>query len=415
MYSLFDFPDEIIVNIFSYFKLKKLIFLEQVCQSWKFFIRLTRWNHLVKLSDIEIIRHVASNYHFVNYDLSFCELIDDDLKLFSNSYSLILCYQQTIPSVDAMKLIANVPNITFDDWVSSQHIEMLTNIRKLKIIECANIGDNSLTKLTKLESLSEKGNLTDQGICQLTKLRRLHLWKSSITDWGLTHLNNLRSLTLSECHLITDYSIQKLHQLDFLHIFKCDNITGSSFQYLINLRTLKIVRAKNIFQLHLSSMKHLHLLQIIECGKIIDESLMYSNAIQKLKLSSVNINGSCLEYFKNLQYLFLSGFGIRIDSRYVEYLSNLNTLTIIGTKITPVDDIKKLNMISDLTLRATNITDDEISCLTAVRSLDIAYCKGVTDKSIPYLMNKIKLNIKNTSISPLMALELGKTINKLIY
>jgi hypothetical protein len=88
--------------------------------------------------------------------------------------------------------------------------------------ELLSLTDHCLCGLTRLKSLSLKGNkqISDDGLRQLTSLTSLDLaFNSRITDAGLSSLTKLTSLSLYENGVITFFGISRLTTLNTLVIW----------------------------------------------------------------------------------------------------------------------------------------------------------------------------------------------------
>ena len=102
--------------------------------------------------------------------------------------------------------------VKYDDDLTTEIL--LTFKSKIISIECNyNITNEGIKHLTQLRSLNLSSNktITDEGIKPLTQLKNLNLFNNNtITDEGIKHLTQLRNLNLAGNRTITKKGIKHL-------------------------------------------------------------------------------------------------------------------------------------------------------------------------------------------------------------
>ena len=102
---------------------------------------------------------------------------------------------------------------------------------QLKSLHCVlcKVDDGYLQKLPNLEKLvivMNIGNVSDDGISGLIKLRILNVSGNVITDEGISKLTNLRHLTLRKNEKVTNQGLFRLNHLETVHVDPKSPITG---------------------------------------------------------------------------------------------------------------------------------------------------------------------------------------------
>jgi hypothetical protein len=177
-----------------------------------------------------------------------------------------------------------------------------------------------------------------------------------ITNSDLIHFSNTKILNLSGCYLITDISV--LSHLEALNISNCEYIMDAS------------------------PLSKLSTLILSGCDSITDVSALGN--IKNLDLSNCrNIyNFSALGQVKKLNLSYCSNIGNLSD------LINVDELDLSGCDITdiPPFNSRRLNLSN-----CHKITD--FSKLTNVKELLFRDCKQITNKDMPFFVNKCFLDL----------------------
>ncbi len=147
-------------------------------------------------------------------------------------------------------------------------LSKLKNLKKLSLLECAELTDNGLKNLSKLEKLEEleltncRGvtgkvpplkslkklllqmctGVTDNGLKSLSELEKLeefYVFSTEVTDDALQGLSKkLKVLILRDCEKVTG-KIPPLKDLKKLTLLRCIGVTGNGLQSLSKLEKLE--------------------------------------------------------------------------------------------------------------------------------------------------------------------------------
>ena len=177
-----------------------------------------------------------------------------------------------------------------------------------------------------------------------------------ITNSDLIHFSNTKILNLSGCYLITD--IRVLSHLEALNISNCQYIMDAS--PLSKLSTLILSGCDSIRDV--SALGNIKNLDLSSCRNIYDFSAL--GKVKKLNLS----------YCSNISNL--------------SDLINIDDLDLSGCDITdiPPFNSRRLNLSN-----CHKITD--FSKLTNVKELLFRHCKQITNKDMPFFVNKCFLDL----------------------
>ncbi len=225
---------------------------------------------------------------------------------------------------------------------------------RLAVTEADLIALGRLTNLTRLAD--KKGpSITDTGLKTLRDLgglRHLSLFWSKITDAGLVHLANHRSLT----------------QLD---LRESKRLTGVGFAALTSLPGLRNLDCAGCSQMtdeglaSLSRLRTLHKLNLSRCPQITHRGLAHLRALTALT------------------YLDLSG-NMQIDDQGVAQLRPLSNLT-------------------SLNLAHTSITNEglaHVQHLSNLIYLDVSWCAAITNRGLRYIRQLAYLAYLNLTGCP---------------
>lgn len=172
------------------------------------------------------------------------------------------------------KAIVQLPHLTYLNLsgnyrITDDALRILTNITSLSLVDNEIISISGLQYLPKLTKLDLRNNKKITGLKKLTKLKKLCLSNSAITDKVLECMTNLRHLDLSvnyDYQLITDASVQKLTRLTSLVLSRTKYFSDACFLNLTNLTKLfleGIVGRKISFE----GIKHLSNLEVLNISK----------------------------------------------------------------------------------------------------------------------------------------------------
>ena len=85
-YGSNELPSEIVLIIFNFLSIQDLIKIELICHKFNKIVKNNNWENItIKLKDIQNIKHIITNYNFVNYDFSGCyQITDESVKMLGN-------------------------------------------------------------------------------------------------------------------------------------------------------------------------------------------------------------------------------------------------------------------------------------------------------------------------------------------
>ena len=258
----------------------------------------------------------------------------------------------------------------------------------------------SLTKLKKL--ILNETVISDVGLAHLQKLGQLEelgLWKTKVIGSGLKHLASLKHLQIlalgytqtSDVDLALLGGLEQLRELNLVNT----RITDAGMEVVGGFGELRT--------LHLSN------------TAITDAGLAHVSRLAKLEnliLDFTKIHGEGLAQLKgmtSLKQLSLWNTLITDDALpHVQPLTGLELLNVANTPVTDVglERIENLVHLKELYLSGTRVTDAgllRLSKMTDLERLGLLRLAGVTDKGLPHLEGFKKLQdirLAGTAVTP---------------
>jgi len=177
------------------------------------------------------------------------KLTDNSIK----NLTQLVYLDRSLNGLITEKVINNLTNLKTLKMSENMTCKYLTNLQNLKTLyACENITDSGLLNFPDLEELyfcidntkinnyfynNYKFKISDISIKKLTKLKKLKLNKSNISDEGINLLTNLIDFDFQQNDLITNNGIKNL--INMINITCNGNITDEG---LINMLTLKNIK-----------------------------------------------------------------------------------------------------------------------------------------------------------------------------
>jgi hypothetical protein len=209
-------------------------------------------------------------------------------------------------------------------------------------------------QLTELDELSLQGYEIDdewlREIRELSKLRRLYLHKTSVTDAGLTHVNEIASLevvSLCFCDLVTDDGVAELADLVNLQSLSLDFCSVISDESLSHLHSLDSLASLSIADTNVTDdglrMLEGTTIQTLYAGgtKVTDDGLVHLRKLIQLRhlhLDNTGVTDAGLKDLGALIYLRgldLNGNHITDDGlKSLQMMSSLRSLNVVSTEVT---------------------------------------------------------------------------------
>jgi Leucine-rich repeat (LRR) protein len=205
----------------------------------------------------------------------------------------------------------NIGSIGITD-LGMEHIEKLTNLKRLNLFGCTNVTDRGLAKLTTLKSLQE-----------------LYVHEANLTIGGLSVLEKLPNLVKLNLHGVR----QDDSGLDLSRFIKLEEISLQLKRRHVNKKTVKDVLHDNDLACF-ANLKQLKWLQVSH-GGITDDGLKYLAGlinIERLSVGGEKVTDKGLLYLTNmpkLDVLCLSGNFTDEALVYLERLPALQLLDIM--------------------------------------------------------------------------------------
>lgn len=187
---------------------------------------------------------------------------EQSLNFFSSlPYTVFNMITASLPNKDIVTLCATSQKLALlqYDCITSLDIKDRGNVIKIfngngvvtnwSKKENRKISDDQLTLFTNLTYLklphysyaSAESRVTDQSITTLTKLQTLDLrGNNTITDKGLSLLTNITNLDISNNAMITDKALSLLIKIGSLNLHHNSKITDNSLSILTNITNLDI-------------------------------------------------------------------------------------------------------------------------------------------------------------------------------
>ena len=243
-----------------------------------------------------------------------------------------------------------------------EHLEAMSNLRRICISPASNITDAGLKHLAKLPNLEEiklltGSRITDAGLEHLSGLPQLEvlcLAQGEVTDAGLAYLKslvNLRELVIyasDDKGLITDAGLADLSQLKNLRLLSIGSnpkITDAGLRHigaLTGLETFRIsgCQITDAGLAQLQGLTNLKSLSISQCPGITGSGLVHlqrATQLRALRLEEDGIEGGELKHlssFRKLKRLSLGDMQAgRDDLGHLTGLGNLEALSLSGATV----------------------------------------------------------------------------------
>jgi len=331
------------------------------------------------------------------------------------------CQLHTIVLVDCLFSLRNI-----------NFLAGMTTLKSLRLQHCLMVSDLDVGLDLHHLTLTGCDRISDASldpVFRMSNLRTLTLHRLSITDTSFTRLEHLRSLhTLNLCYLdITDatlVSLEELPSLQTLNLEGCARCTAQGLRALWRITELGLSKWDQLTDLS-TIPSTVTALDLSQCEWLMDLRALQAPGLQKLNILACadvqNVDHlSCMHQltdlclancrhvsrlppFTALQRLDLSHCTAITD----EVLLPAN-LTVLDLKWTAVTDlvlrksISQMNMLQELCLSGTSITNEGLLHLESLRSLErlvLNHVNGITVECLPMLWNLPKLTCADMSNS----------------
>eukprot|EP01130_Rhizamoeba_saxonica_P019038 TRINITY_DN9756_c0_g1_i1.p1 TRINITY_DN9756_c0_g1~~TRINITY_DN9756_c0_g1_i1.p1 ORF type:complete len:428 (+),score=42.58 TRINITY_DN9756_c0_g1_i1:255-1538(+) len=171
-------------------------------------------------------------------DLSNTTITSKGLKYLKNAKIINLYNCENITDI-GLKYMANAHSLNIKKCknITDVGLEYLRRVKILKIGHNSKISDIGISCLLHLEAITIKDmpNVTGECFSGLSLLKYVYLYRSSINDIMLGHLEHIPNIKFKLCHDITEYGTSVLHNSE-LDIQYCYGITNDG-KYYYNSQT----------------------------------------------------------------------------------------------------------------------------------------------------------------------------------
>ena len=105
--------DDILIEILNYIdESKELINCELISKQFQHIVRNTRWIHIpFRIRNLSYFDHVINNYKIGNWDFSYCEIEDKQIKLIKNCHTIDVSFCNKITG-DGLVYLENFRDIS---------------------------------------------------------------------------------------------------------------------------------------------------------------------------------------------------------------------------------------------------------------------------------------------------------------
>jgi hypothetical protein len=229
-------------------------------------------------------------------------------------------------------------NISRRTDIKNEDFEYLENVEIVKMILCSqkSITDNTFSYLKNIKELDLQGccghwsgghHFTDNMFNYLLNLEKFYIDNNHvITNNGIQKLTKIKDLTIHNCGNISDDGLYNLSTLIKLDIYNLQ-LTDDVFKKLTNLQNLVITFSHNITDKGILYLSNIQKLDFISCKKIRCYNYDKLLKLDNLSLCHMNINNDDFVYFKNIKSLSIYGCN-NINGGGFKYLSNIEILSI---------------------------------------------------------------------------------------
>lgn len=347
-------------------------------------------------------------------------------------------------------LISNGGNLTIEDF---DLFGRLSDLTRLQVINCRQLGNAWVTKLTGLKNLkslsltntviddeavkeivasfpdltyldlSSNANLSSgvlRTISGLAKLEQLLMIQTRLNEIGtrrLRNLPNLRVIDLRGNMEAGNMTLRELGNLPHLRALKHRStaVTDEGMTNLAESKTIESMLIQDFAITDLSGpqiakLTKLSQLEIFRCPGFGDQGVLALKGLGLTRLTLRDlpiVSNGAMEVFSDLpklKRLYLHELSVSDDGlkqlANLEALEQLDVWTVPGLTDATIDVIAKLPNLKDLSLRTTGITDaaiDKILAMPALESLTVKENGGVSEAALLKLKSKEwkKLDIGN--------------------
>ena len=341
-------------------------------------IPIVKLINCINLKNIDILSHIGhkkDSTYMVNknhLDLDWYYNTKDDAKLINSFISLASC--TAITDFSSLRGIQHI-DLECCKQITNSDLIHFSNTKTLNLSDCYLITDVSM--LSHLDGLDISRCYAIRDISPLSKLRTLKFRGVRIID--VSTLSNLGNLDLSRCdNLINVSALGKVKKLVLIQCYRITDVNA-----LINVEKLNLSMCSSITKIPYFNSK---ILDLSYCYKITDFSKLTN--VQELTLQYCNqITNNHLQFFNNKRLLDLTG------------CTNITNVSDLNVENLNLSHCKNIIHISCVNIRILNLSEcckiTDFSKLINVQELSLQHCIQITDKDVPFFVNKSFLDLKS--------------------
>ncbi|KAL9652025.1 hypothetical protein ABK040_000366 [Willaertia magna] len=345
--------------------------------------------HLTELTTLHLISCEADDTCIKNLPKCLTDLNISHHKNFTNN-----CLENRI----YLKKL----NISYCKQLTGDSLRNLTNLEDLNICDI-DINDSQLSHLNKLKTLSISSyKITGECFSSLPNLEKLTVFSSlyKIKDENFVHLKKLKHMVSGNCKEyleaprtpIMDVHLMNFNNLKELIVDSCKNLTGECFYYLTNLEYLSI-NETNIKDDYFENLTQLKKLSMNNCMNITGKSFNNLTKLEELYATGSLLNDNNLQNCTNLQKLNLSNC-YNVFGNGLTKMTKLEKLIINECQNFNGENLKYLsNSLDYLEADQVKLKDEHFMNLSKLRVLKIAYNNNITGEGLVNLTNLKNLGI----------------------
>jgi len=348
-------------------------------------IRDTTWDNIFIDEKIAISMRLLSNFKFTNYKITrqhgHPELPDCILLKFLNCKTVMLYDYRDIDYI--IPYLRNCNRVTlFGSTFSYKILESLDNCSKLDL-SLSTIKDMEDGEPLKCETIKVhqcKLAVSEQHFHMLSMCHQIDLFRTTITDVGISKLTNVRNLRVAFCKKIIGTSFVTLANLVAL---KCSytGVVDDSIKYLTNLVNLNVSGCSAITNNGIRSLVQLKRLSASGCKKITDDGIKHLINVRWFNLSKTNITNASGYLFKECYHVEISE--TRVTNKILKYLSNCDVITVSRINVND-NGVRTINPKYFIAIGCHNLTKNAFDHM---KNVTVMVCTCVT-----YPIDTLKVN-----------------------
>lgn len=262
----------------------------------------------------EAIEYLCSKVKRLNHKVVEETLNNKTIVLFNGIEKLRLDFK-TMVTQHALPKMTSLENLILDVYeINNDVLRQMTWLKKLALLHCGAISDKGIETLSRLQSLSIRGEsslITKQGLCVIAP--------------------HLKELSLFSTPQLRDADIACLSKLTKLALYNGTDgirVSGTSFSSFPLLETLMIEANLNVGDEQLGLLaNHLKVLVLDWNKRITDRGLALMTNLESLSLQGDSlVSDESLRTLTRLRTLDLGNRNSHITDRGLSTLSNLTSL-----------------------------------------------------------------------------------------